>query len=38
VGLEIADGDVATLPPELLRLLEHLVGLADAGGVAQEDL
>ncbi len=38
VGLEITDHHVHALFPELLALFEHLVGLADTGGVAHEDL
>src|SRR5262249_4042557 len=38
VRLEVADDDVDALPLQLARLGEHLVGLADAGGVAEEDL
>ena len=36
VRLEVADDDVASLRPELLRLLEHPEGLPDARGVPQE--
>ncbi len=37
VRLEITDHDVDALALELLRLFQHLIGFADAGGVAQED-
>lgn len=35
--LKITDYDVAALPLEFLGLAQHLVGLADARGIAQED-
>ena len=38
VGLEVADHDVAPALGLGLALLEHPVGLADAGGHAEEDL
>ena len=38
VRLEVADDDVDALPLQFLRLVQHAVGLADAGGVAQVDL
>ena len=39
VRLEVADHDVDALRAcSSLRLGQHLIGLADAGGVAQEDL
>jgi hypothetical protein len=37
VRLEVPDDDVYTLPVQLLRLFEHLIGLAHAGRVAHED-
>ena len=37
VRLEVADDDVDALLPQLLRLVEHPVGLAHAGGIAQVD-
>ena len=37
VRLEIADDDVAALVLRLLSLLEHPVGLADAGDGAEQD-
>ena len=38
VRLEIADHDVDAGSLQLLSLFQHLVGLADAGGIAHEDL
>ena len=38
MGFEVADDDVDALGAKCLRLVEHAVGLADAGGVAQVDL
>ena len=38
VRLEVADDDVHALAAQLLGLLQHAVGLADPGGVAQVDL
>ena len=38
VRLEVAHDDVASLRPELLRLLEHPEGLPDTRGVPQEHL
>ncbi len=38
VGLDDADDDVDAILPALARGLQHRVGLADAGGRAEEDL
>ena len=38
VRLEIADHHVVPLALQLLRFFQHLIGLADAGGIAQKDL
>jgi hypothetical protein len=38
VGFEKSDDDVDALVPEAVALLEHLIGLADAGRVAEVDL
>ncbi len=38
VRLEVADDDVDAFELKFLRLGQHLVGLADAGGVAEENL
>lgn len=35
---EVADNDVVTLLAEAVALFEHLIGFADAGGVAEKDL
>src|ERR1039457_6636486 len=36
--LKVTDDNIAPLPLHLLSLFQHLVGLADAGGVAEVDL
>ena len=38
VGLDEADHHVDALPPQAVAFLEHVVGLADAGGKAEVDL
>ena len=38
VRLEVADDDVDAAPLQLAGFGQHLVGLADAGGVAEEHL
>src|SRR5262249_27075955 len=37
MGLKIADHDIPALLFQILRLAEHLIGLANAGSVAEED-
>src|ERR1035438_2299404 len=37
VRFEVADGDVDARGAERLRLVEHAVGFADAGGISQVD-
>ena len=38
MGLHVPDPDVDTLPLPEVRRLEHLVGFADAGNIAEKDL